>query len=59
MAIPDRAVVVTTALLQLTAASSIPQAELRRHVEQLLRDEFHDVARQAVADRGRDARSDT
>jgi len=47
----DRAAVVTTALLQIFS-SSTPQSGLRCHVEQLLRDEFADVERQATADRG-------
>jgi hypothetical protein len=47
----DRAAVVTTALLQIFS-SSTPHSGLRHHVEELLRDEFADVERQAFADRG-------
>lgn len=47
----DRATVVTTAVLQITAASSLAEAERRLHVENLLRDEFDDVKRQAIAER--------
>ena len=46
----DRAAVVTTALLQIFS-SSTPWSGLRHHVEELLRDEFDDVKRQAIADR--------
>ena len=46
----DRAAVVTTALLQVILSSSTPQSGLRLHVEELLRDEFDDVKRQAIAD---------
>jgi hypothetical protein len=51
MPISDRASVVTTAIFQVTAASSVPEAERRRHVEQLLRDEFAALQRDAAADR--------
>jgi hypothetical protein len=47
----DRAAVVTTALLQIILSSSTPRSGLRQHVEELLRDEFADVERQAAADR--------
>jgi hypothetical protein len=47
----DRAAVVTTALLQIMLSSSTSRSELRQHVEELLRDEFADVERQAAADR--------
>jgi hypothetical protein len=47
----DRAAVVTTALLQIILSSSTPRLGLRQHVEELLRDEFADVERQAAADR--------
>jgi len=47
----DRAAVVTTALLQIFS-SSTPQSGLRHHVEELLRNEFADVERQAITDRG-------
>ena len=47
----DRAAVVTTALLHIILSSSTPRSELRQHVEELLRDEFADVERQAAADR--------
>jgi hypothetical protein len=46
----DHAAVVTTAVLQITSASSLPQGELRFQLESLLRDEFDAVARQALAD---------
>jgi hypothetical protein len=48
----DRAVRVATAVLQVTAASSLSEMERRLHVENLLRDEFDDVTRQAIGDRG-------
>ena len=47
----DRAAVVTTALLHIILSSSRPRSGLRQHVEELLRDEFADVERQAAADR--------
>ena len=47
----DRAAVVATALLQIILSSSTPRSELRQHVEELLRDEFADVERQAATDR--------
>ena len=47
----DRAARVTTALLQIILSSSTPRSGLRQHVEELLRDEFADVERQAAADR--------
>jgi hypothetical protein len=47
----DRVAVITTALLQIILLSSTPRSGLRHHVEQLLRDEFNDVKRQAIADR--------
>jgi hypothetical protein len=47
----DRAAVVTTALLQIFS-SSTPQSGLRHHIEELLRNEFIDIERQAAADRG-------
>ena len=47
----DRASVVTTALLHIILSSSTPRSGLRQHVEELLRDEFADVERQAAADR--------
>jgi hypothetical protein len=47
----DRAAVVTTALLQFILSSSAPAA-VRSDIEALLRDEFADVKRQAIADRG-------
>ena len=46
----DRAAIVTTTLLQIFS-SSTPWSGLRHHVEELLRDEFADVKRQAIADR--------
>ena len=48
----DRAAVVTTAVMQVSAASSVSEMERRLHVENLLRDEFDDVKRQAIDDRG-------
>jgi len=47
----DRAAVVTTALLHIILSSSTPRSGLRQHVEELLRDEFADVERQAAVDR--------
>jgi hypothetical protein len=47
----DRAAVVTTALLQIILSSSTPPSGLRQHLEELLRDEFEDIKRQAAADR--------
>ena len=47
----DRAAVVTTALLQIFS-SPTSQSGLRHHIEELLRDEFTDIKRQAAADRG-------
>jgi hypothetical protein len=47
----DRAAVVTTALLQIFS-SSTPQSGLRHHIEELLRNEFADVERQTITDRG-------
>jgi hypothetical protein len=46
----DRAAVVTTAVLQLVFSSSAPTA-VRDGIEALLRNEFTDVERQAIADR--------
>jgi hypothetical protein len=46
----DRAAVVTTAVLQLVLSSSAP-TEVRDGIEALLRNEFADVERQAIADR--------
>jgi hypothetical protein len=45
----DRAAVVTPALLQIF--DTTPPEDLPQRVEALLRDEFEDVQRQAVADR--------
>ena len=47
----DRAARVTTALLQIIPSSSTPRSGLQQHVEELLRDEFADIERQAAADR--------
>jgi len=47
----DRATVVTTAVMQITTASSLSEMEQRLHVENLLRDEFDDIKPQAIADR--------
>ena len=46
----DRAEVVATTLLQIVLLSSAPKL-LRHQIEQLLRDEFADIERQAAADR--------
>jgi hypothetical protein len=46
----DHAAVVTTAILQLILSSSAPTAA-RDPIEDLLRTEFDDVRRQAIADR--------
>jgi hypothetical protein len=46
----DCAAVVTTAVLQLVRSSSAPTAA-RDGIEALLRNEFADVERQAIADR--------
>jgi hypothetical protein len=46
----DRAAVVTTAVLQLVLSWSAPRAAQGR-IEDLLRTEFADVQRQAIADR--------
>lgn len=47
----DRAAIVTTTLLQIVLSPSLPTSELRRRVEDLIRDEIADVERQAAADR--------
>jgi len=39
----DRAAVLTTALIQITSASSIPESDELLHVENLLRDELDAV----------------
>lgn len=46
---PDRAAVVTVAVLQMVA--SVPLHELQQALENLLRDEFSDAERQARADK--------
>lgn len=46
----DRVAVVAQALLQIVITA--PQQQLRIHLEEVLRDEFTDVERQAIADRG-------
>ena len=46
----DRAAAATTAVLQLILSSSAPTAA-RDRIEDLLRGEFADVQRQAIADR--------
>lgn len=46
---PDRAAVVTVAVLQMVATT--PQQELQRALENYLRDEFSDTGRQTLADR--------
>jgi hypothetical protein len=48
--IGDRAEIVTTTLLQIVLSSSAPKL-LRHQIEELLRDEFIDVRREAVGDR--------
>ena len=54
--IGDRAEAVTTTSLQIVVSSSAPRL-LRHQIEDLLRDEFRDVRREAVGDRelGEDA----
>ena len=47
----DRAAVITGMVKQIVAASSLPEAERWRHVEDALRDEFDDARREAIADR--------
>jgi hypothetical protein len=47
----DRAAVAAQAVMQITSASSVPKPEQQRHLENLLRDEFDAVRREAVADR--------
>jgi hypothetical protein len=47
----DRAAVLTTAVIQITSASSIPESEKLLHVENLLRDELDAARREAIADR--------
>lgn len=47
----DRAAAITTAVLQLTAASSVPEIERRLQVENLLRDELAAVEQQIAAER--------
>jgi len=46
----DRAAVLATALTQIFS-SSMPRTELQYHIEEMLRSEFADVAREAAADR--------
>jgi len=47
----DRAALITTAVIQIAAASSILETERRLHIENLLRDELDAVRREAIADR--------
>ncbi len=47
---PDRAAVVTVAILQMVAAAT-PQQDLQQALENYLRDEFFDAERQALADK--------
>jgi hypothetical protein len=47
----DRAARVMTALLQIILSSPTPRSGLRQRVEELLREEFADIKRQAAADR--------
>jgi hypothetical protein len=50
---PDRAAVVAIAIMQIVArvvVSARPKNEARREIENYLRDEFADVARQSAAD---------
>jgi hypothetical protein len=44
----DRAAVVTTAIMQMTATA--PKGKLRQAIEAYLRDEFEDAARHLAAD---------
>jgi hypothetical protein len=46
----DHAAVLATALMQVFS-SSMPRTELQYHIEEMLRGELADVARQAAADR--------
>jgi hypothetical protein len=46
----DRAAVLATALTQIFS-SSMSRTELQYHIEEMLRSEFADVAREAAADR--------
>jgi len=48
---PDHAAVLATAVFQITAASSIPEAERRLHIENLVREELDEVRREAISDR--------
>jgi hypothetical protein len=48
---PDRATVITTAILRITSASSVAEPQRRLHIERLLRDELDDVRREVAADR--------
>jgi hypothetical protein len=45
---PDRATIATTAIMQMVAAA--PKKDLRRAIEDYLRDEFADCAREFTAD---------
>jgi hypothetical protein len=47
----DRAAFVATAVIQIITASSVSEQERQVHVENLLRDEFEEARREAVADR--------
>jgi hypothetical protein len=50
---PDRAAAATTAVMQIVAraaAFACPKKEVHREIENYLRDEFADVARQSAAD---------
>jgi hypothetical protein len=49
--IRHRAAVLTTAVFQITSASSVPESDRRLQVQILLRDELDAVQREAVNDR--------
>jgi hypothetical protein len=46
----DRAAAATTAILQITAASSIPKSELREHIQNMLVDELAEITALLLAD---------
>jgi hypothetical protein len=48
---PDRATVATIAIMQMIATMA-PKGDLRRAIEDYLRDEFSDCAREVMADMG-------
>jgi hypothetical protein len=47
---PDRAAIATTAIMQMIATA--PKEDLRRAIEDYLRDEFSDCAREYMANMG-------